>query len=358
MFCGNCGAEVKEGDRFCQSCGAALEEQQSGREERPDDRPGCPSMDRASDAQGHQDAGDGPQAYQSMESDLGRQEYKEAGGVSGSQGYQSMVQEEYQPQYQPQYQSQYQPEYQETSVKPVKKGHGFSVACAVLCAVIVILAAGIVFGLYRLHELNEEAENYPVPQLAESTDGEGGKDSEKPAADEEEKTAEKDGTEEEDKKDPDSGEEDKDTGKSKEQKDEKSGDKTEKDADTDDEKIEITATPVPTAVPTAAPTPAPTQTPAVSGEYIFADSSSRYLTYEEIAALSEQEMSYARNEIYARHGRKFSSEELQNYFNSKSWYTPIYEGADFDAMQDSVFNEYEKANVRLITQVEKDKGYE
>lgn len=65
-------------------------------------------------------------------------------------------------------------------------------------------------------------------------------------------------------------------------------------------------------------------------EYIIADSNSRYLTDADVETLSLQEINYAKNEIFARHGRKFKSAELQTYFNSKSWYTGLYEPKDFD----------------------------
>lgn len=86
-----------------------------------------------------------------------------------------------------------------------------------------------------------------------------------------------------------------------------------------------------------------------SGDYILPDSSSRYLTENEIRALSKDEMRLARNEVYARHGRKFSAEDLQAYFNSKSWYSGTVEPNNFD---ESVLNEYEKANLDLIRAVE------
>jgi hypothetical protein len=55
-------------------------------------------------------------------------------------------------------------------------------------------------------------------------------------------------------------------------------------------------------------------------DYILPDSDTVLLTEADIADLSLQEINYAKNEIYARHGRKFKSSELQNYFNSKYWY--------------------------------------
>lgn len=87
-------------------------------------------------------------------------------------------------------------------------------------------------------------------------------------------------------------------------------------------------------------------------EYILPECEIRIYTKEELSSLSGDELRLARNEIYARHGRKFDSEDLRNYFQSKSWYTPQYEGADFDVKGDSVLNEYELANRNLIVELE------
>ena len=82
--------------------------------------------------------------------------------------------------------------------------------------------------------------------------------------------------------------------------------------------------------------------------YVFPDSDKRYLTEEDV---HEMDASYVRlglNEIYARHGRKFNDTELQNYFSSQAWYTPEYTPDEFSAIEGSVFNEYEKANVEFL----------
>lgn len=92
-------------------------------------------------------------------------------------------------------------------------------------------------------------------------------------------------------------------------------------------------------------------------DYIFADSDSRYLTEDEIYALSKEEMRLARNEIYARHGRIFEDEGLSEYFNSKSWYQPLYSPDEMDEMGDDIFNEYEYANKTLITEIEEKLEY-
>lgn len=104
-----------------------------------------------------------------------------------------------------------------------------------------------------------------------------------------------------------------------------------------------------------------TETPAESeetaGEYIFADSNTRYLEEAEIKALSQEEMRLARNEIYARHGRIFNDEALNEYFQTKSWYAPLYSAEEMDEMGDAIFNEYEYHNKNLIAEIEEELGY-
>lgn len=84
-------------------------------------------------------------------------------------------------------------------------------------------------------------------------------------------------------------------------------------------------------------------------DYIFPDSSKRRLTEEDLMYFQKDVLRIARNEIYARHGRKFSSEDLQEWFNSKSWYYGLYSPDQFD---ESVLNEYEKYNVNFIKSFE------
>lgn len=85
------------------------------------------------------------------------------------------------------------------------------------------------------------------------------------------------------------------------------------------------------------------------GDYIIADSDSRLLTNSDVAGLSLKEINYAKNEIYARHGRKFDSRELREYFNSKDWYNGRIDPEDFT---DRVFNSYEKKNVQFLAKKE------
>lgn len=92
----------------------------------------------------------------------------------------------------------------------------------------------------------------------------------------------------------------------------------------------------------------------IPAEYILPDSSSRFLGKGALVNLSQDQLKKARNEIFARHGRKFDDPELQNYFNGLSWYQGTTEAADFS---EEVLNEYELANVKLIADYETEMGY-
>ena len=66
---------------------------------------------------------------------------------------------------------------------------------------------------------------------------------------------------------------------------------------------------------------------------------------DDIKNLSLQQVNYAKNEIYARKGRQFQSVELQNYFNSKSWYKGTISPSAFS---ESLLSDVEKKNVELL----------
>lgn len=88
-------------------------------------------------------------------------------------------------------------------------------------------------------------------------------------------------------------------------------------------------------------------------EYILPQSSSVCLTKEDLSGLSANEIQMAINEIYARHHRKFVLQEVQNYFNEKSWYEGSVEAADFDT---GVLNSCEGQNINLMVTYMKDNG--
>ena len=87
------------------------------------------------------------------------------------------------------------------------------------------------------------------------------------------------------------------------------------------------------------------QTQAQSGSYILPQSSERLLTDSDVDGMSYEELQMAINEIYARHGRKFSSQSVQNYFDGQSWYQGTVEPDDFS---DSVFSQIEGQNVLFL----------
>lgn len=95
------------------------------------------------------------------------------------------------------------------------------------------------------------------------------------------------------------------------------------------------------------------ETVDIREEFIFYDSDSRYLTEDEVSALSKEEIQIAINEIYARRGRSFTTPELNEYFSSKSWYEPQFSESEFST---SVFNEFENANINLLAKYRKKKG--
>lgn len=96
-----------------------------------------------------------------------------------------------------------------------------------------------------------------------------------------------------------------------------------------------------------------TVTTPSNSDYILPDSDKEYLTSSDVAGLSVREINYAKNEIYARHGRKFDSKELREYFESKSWYYGTVSPSDFST---KVFNKYENANIQFLDKKEKELG--
>ena len=90
--------------------------------------------------------------------------------------------------------------------------------------------------------------------------------------------------------------------------------------------------------------------------YIIPYSNTRYLTENDLRGLSEWELKLARNEIYARHGRRFKDPALQEYFDAQSWYTGLYDPEDFDKNHSDELSDLEKWNAEFILQYEKDHG--
>ncbi len=112
-----------------------------------------------------------------------------------------------------------------------------------------------------------------------------------------------------------------------------------------------------TSEPAAATSAATTSAGTSASDYVIPDSATHTYTKQEIRdlGLTVDELWYARNEIYARHGRGFKDSALQSYFDSKPWYTREYSPEEFDSMADPL-NSTEKANADAIKAVERDMG--
>lgn len=87
-------------------------------------------------------------------------------------------------------------------------------------------------------------------------------------------------------------------------------------------------------------------------EYIFPYSDKEYLTDADMESLTEEQLGFARNEIFARHGRIFTEEKYKEYFEEKSWYKGTVEPEVFDSNYEKELNKIEKANVEVIKNYE------
>lgn len=79
------------------------------------------------------------------------------------------------------------------------------------------------------------------------------------------------------------------------------------------------------------------------------DQATRILSDDELAACSCRELDLLRNEIYARHGRKFVRKDLKEYFESKRWYKIDPQ----NPQGDKYLNNYEQKNINIIVEFEK-----
>lgn len=118
--------------------------------------------------------------------------------------------------------------------------------------------------------------------------------------------------------------------------------------------IEPETTVAPTEEPVQATKAQQSQSNGSDNSYIFSNSSSSYLSNSDVSALSDNNLTIALNEIYARRGRIFKDSALSSYFNSQAWYTPKYTQAEFD--KNVTFNDYEQKNLQLMINEQKKRG--
>ena len=92
----------------------------------------------------------------------------------------------------------------------------------------------------------------------------------------------------------------------------------------------------------------------VEGDYVLPNSDTEEISREDLEGLTAEQCKIARNEIYARHGRKFRDEELQKYFDSLDWYQGTIEPDDFN---ESDLSSLEIKNKDQIVAYEEEMGY-
>jgi hypothetical protein len=80
---------------------------------------------------------------------------------------------------------------------------------------------------------------------------------------------------------------------------------------------------------------------------VFPQASLRLLSEEEVARLSNEQLSLMRNEIFARHGYIFKTRKWIDHFSRQSWYRPLYSDVN------NLLSRIEKANINLIKRYEK-----
>ncbi|MDF2503573.1 DUF5050 domain-containing protein [Clostridium sp.] len=86
-----------------------------------------------------------------------------------------------------------------------------------------------------------------------------------------------------------------------------------------------------------------------SEDFILPNSNSVKLKQSDLDSLTKEQLTLARNEIFARHGYVFTSPEIKSYFESKSWYhsDPSYD--------ENTMSDVEKTNIQLIKNTEESK---
>ena len=97
-----------------------------------------------------------------------------------------------------------------------------------------------------------------------------------------------------------------------------------------------------------------TSSSARSGDYLLPTADSAYLDESDLSDLNRERLNLALNEIFARHGRRFSDASIRAYFESKSWYHGTVSPDDFDM---NVLNQFELYNLNLISGYQEDLGY-
>lgn len=79
---------------------------------------------------------------------------------------------------------------------------------------------------------------------------------------------------------------------------------------------------------------------------LYPEGTTRLLTADDVRGLNAWDLKVMRNEIFARHGYIFQTDDLIHYFNGQMWYTPIYSRVD------KFLTRTEKKNIEFIKRYE------
>ncbi|MFA5750134.1 MAG: YARHG domain-containing protein [Candidatus Shapirobacteria bacterium] len=109
----------------------------------------------------------------------------------------------------------------------------------------------------------------------------------------------------------------------------------------------VTSRPIPTTTDIE-PTP-PSDKKDIISVYLLPMSNSRKITKEDLINFSDLDLKKSRNEIYARYGRSFVSQDMACYFVKQSWYQ---ENPDYN---EKLLSSLEISNVIFILNYEKEK---
>lgn len=93
-----------------------------------------------------------------------------------------------------------------------------------------------------------------------------------------------------------------------------------------------------------------------SNGQIIPNSATVRLCLADVKWMSNDQLCIAKNEIWARHGRKFDNKWLQNYFNQQSWYTPTTNPDDFLKVYSPT--DIENDNAEFLNSILIERGYE
>lgn len=318
MFCTKCGAQLQDGVKFCTSCGSPLDAPDDGRV--PVD-PETTTLDLEAAGFAPDVPADAPGEEPTVVQGLGATRVApRVQSASAAPGMPASVPQA------PAYDGSAYPN------GPRKSGGGLVVAAAIMGVLAVIAVAAFVvvvidpFGLGILGGAQSE----PAAQVQVEDEGEA----------ESEEAEDRDEASDESAEEPEAPAEEEPEAPA-----EQPAEEPEAPAEEPEAPAEQPAEEEPTVQD---------DDPATSGTFVLPDSSSRLYSTSELEGLSNWDLYVARNEIYARHGRRFHKDDLQSYFNGQSWYTPLYSPEQFDSM--GLLSSIEQQNASTILSLEQARG--